>query len=173
MARGGVVPHLAVEVVVEELFLHCSKAFGRSALWDPASWPAKGEVPSAGEIVRSQHPAVTVPAAEIDAALEESAVREPLLTVVSAVAVDPVRGHQHRGPALLTHDAVVGVPVVVRAPARGEHVAEQQPQRLGVGLVRPDDLAVAVDRDPPPADPPGQRRRRPFPQAAQLDRAVR
>ena len=74
MARGGVVPHLAVEVVVEELFLHCSKAFGRSALWDPASWPAKGEVPSAGEIVRSQHPAVTVPAAEIDAALEESAV---------------------------------------------------------------------------------------------------
>src|SRR5215210_3059999 len=33
MARGGVVPHLAVEVVVEELFLHCSKAFARSALW--------------------------------------------------------------------------------------------------------------------------------------------
>jgi PPOX class probable FMN-dependent enzyme len=74
MARGGVVPHLAIEVVVDELFLHCSKAFGRSALWDPASWPAKGEVPSAGEIVRSQHPRVTVPAAEIDAALEESAV---------------------------------------------------------------------------------------------------
>ena len=74
IARGGVVPHLAVEVEVQELFLHCSKAFGRSALWDPASWPAKGEVPSAGQIVRSQHPAVTVPAAEIDAALEKSAV---------------------------------------------------------------------------------------------------
>jgi PPOX class probable FMN-dependent enzyme len=71
MARGGVVPHLAVEVVVEELFLHCSKAFARSALWDPASWPGKGAVPSAGEIVRSQHAAVTVPAAEIDAALED------------------------------------------------------------------------------------------------------
>ena len=74
MARGGVVPHLAVEVAVQELYLHCSKAFGRSALWDPASWPAKGAVPSAGQIVRSQHPAVTVPAAEIDAALEKSAV---------------------------------------------------------------------------------------------------
>src|SRR5829696_6432936 len=48
MARGGVVPHLAIEVVVDELFLHCSKAFGRSALWDPAPWPAKGEVPSPG-----------------------------------------------------------------------------------------------------------------------------
>lgn len=73
MARGGVVPHLAVEVVVEELFLHCSKAFARSALWDPASWPGKRAVPSAGEIVRSQHAAVTVPAAEIDAALDDDA----------------------------------------------------------------------------------------------------
>jgi uncharacterized protein len=74
LARGGVVPHLAVEVTVAELFLHCSKAFGRSALWDAAAWPAKGAVPSAGQIVRSQHPAVTAPAEEIDAALEESAV---------------------------------------------------------------------------------------------------
>ena len=76
LARGGVVPHLAVEVAVDELFLHCNKAFGRSALWDPASWPEKGAVPSAGQIVRSQHPAVTVPAAEIDAALEGSAVAD-------------------------------------------------------------------------------------------------
>jgi PPOX class probable FMN-dependent enzyme len=76
LARGGVVPHLAIEVVVDELFLHCSKAFGRSALWDPATWPGKGAVPSAGEIVRSQHPAVTVPAADIDAALRESAVAD-------------------------------------------------------------------------------------------------
>ena len=76
LARGGVVPHLAVEVVVEELFLHCSKAFGRSALWDAGTWPAKGAVPSAGQIVRSQHPAITAPAVDIDRALEESAVAE-------------------------------------------------------------------------------------------------
>ena len=74
LARGGVVPHLAVEVTVQELYLHCTKAFGRSALWDVTAWPAKGAVPSAGQIVRSQHPKVTVPAAEIDAALEDSAV---------------------------------------------------------------------------------------------------
>jgi PPOX class probable FMN-dependent enzyme len=74
LARGGVVPTLAVEVAVEELFLHCSKAFGRSGLWDTAAWPATGAVPSAGQIVRSQHPAVTVPVEEIDAALQESAV---------------------------------------------------------------------------------------------------
>jgi PPOX class probable FMN-dependent enzyme len=68
----GVTPDIAVEIHVEELFLHCSKAFARSALWDPASWPAKGTVPSAGQLVRSQS-GTQHPAAEIDAALREDA----------------------------------------------------------------------------------------------------
>lgn len=68
LAVRGVVPQLAVEVAVEELFLHCAKAFARSALWDPASWPGRDAVPSAGQLVRSQS-GTTVPAAVIDAAL--------------------------------------------------------------------------------------------------------
>ncbi len=31
-------PTLALVVDVEEVFYHCSKAFLRSALWDPAAW---------------------------------------------------------------------------------------------------------------------------------------
>jgi PPOX class probable FMN-dependent enzyme len=31
-------PALALQVQVEEVFFHCSKAFLRSRLWDPASW---------------------------------------------------------------------------------------------------------------------------------------
>jgi predicted pyridoxine 5'-phosphate oxidase superfamily flavin-nucleotide-binding protein len=69
---AGVTPQLAIEVQVEELFLHCSKAFARSALWDPATWPAKGEVPSAGQIVRSQHK-LPVPAKVIDKMLRRDA----------------------------------------------------------------------------------------------------
>jgi PPOX class probable FMN-dependent enzyme len=69
---AGVTPQLAIEVRVEELFLHCSKAFARSALWDPATWPAKGEVPSAGQIVRSQHQ-LPVPAKVIDKMLRRDA----------------------------------------------------------------------------------------------------
>jgi hypothetical protein len=61
-----------VEVRVEELFLHCSKAFARAALWDPASWPAMCEVPTAGQIVRSQHD-VPVPAKVIDKMLRRDA----------------------------------------------------------------------------------------------------
>ena len=69
---AGVTPQLAVEVRVEELFLHCTKAFARSALWDTASWPAKGEVPTAGQMVRSQHK-LPVPAKVIDEMLRHDA----------------------------------------------------------------------------------------------------
>ena len=72
LAVAGVTPQLAVEVRVEELFLHCTKAFARSALWDTASWPAKGEVPTAGQMVRSQHKLPT-PAEVIDKMLKRDA----------------------------------------------------------------------------------------------------
>ncbi|TQM10988.1 MSMEG_1061 family FMN-dependent PPOX-type flavoprotein [Pseudonocardia kunmingensis] len=70
LAVQGVAPQLAVEVGVEELFLHCAKAFARSALWRPATWPAAGTVPTAGQIARSQS-GTTTPASVIDAALRE------------------------------------------------------------------------------------------------------
>ena len=69
---AGVTPQLAVEVRVEELFLHCSKAFARSALWDAATWPAKDDVPTAGQMVRSQHK-LPVPAKVIDKMLRHDA----------------------------------------------------------------------------------------------------
>jgi uncharacterized protein len=69
---SGVTPDLAIEVAVDELFLHCSKAFARSAIWDTATWPAKEDVPSAGQMVRGQH-GVATPAEVIDAALARDA----------------------------------------------------------------------------------------------------
>ncbi|MFC5140571.1 MSMEG_1061 family FMN-dependent PPOX-type flavoprotein [Actinomycetospora rhizophila] len=61
-------PELAVVVEIDELFLHCAKAFARSSLWDPASWPGRGDVPSAGTMAKSIS-GTHVPAGEIDAAL--------------------------------------------------------------------------------------------------------
>ena len=72
MAMRGVTPDLAVEVQVEELFLHCARAFVRSRLWDVTTWPSRTEVPTGGTIARSQS-GTTTPAADIDAALEEGA----------------------------------------------------------------------------------------------------
>ncbi|MGJ6967631.1 MSMEG_1061 family FMN-dependent PPOX-type flavoprotein [Streptosporangium sp. G11] len=75
MTMQGVTPRLAVEVRVEELFLHCSRAFARSSLWDTGSWPERGEVPSAGKIARSQA-GLKLPAAMFDAVLNRAA-RDP------------------------------------------------------------------------------------------------
>lgn len=41
----GVRPVLALVVEVEEVFHHCSKAFLRSGLWDPATWAPEESVP--------------------------------------------------------------------------------------------------------------------------------
>jgi uncharacterized protein len=73
MVMKGVVPDLAVEVRVEELFLHCARAFVRSSLWKPESWPARRDVPSAGQIAKSVSGA-QVAAEEIDRALEVAAL---------------------------------------------------------------------------------------------------
>lgn len=46
MAVGGRVPKLAIVVQIDEVFLHCAKAFRRSHLWDPASLQDRSEMPS-------------------------------------------------------------------------------------------------------------------------------
>ncbi|NMD57455.1 MULTISPECIES: MSMEG_1061 family FMN-dependent PPOX-type flavoprotein [Tsukamurella] len=38
MAVGDRLPQLIVEVAIEEVFFHCSKAFLRSESWDPSTW---------------------------------------------------------------------------------------------------------------------------------------
>ncbi len=45
-------PVLALEVAVEEVFFHCSKAFMRSALWQPESWEPDA-VPSRARIAQT------------------------------------------------------------------------------------------------------------------------
>ncbi|MFG1638565.1 MSMEG_1061 family FMN-dependent PPOX-type flavoprotein [Pseudonocardia alni] len=64
----GSTPEVAIVVEIDELFLHCAKAFLRSSLWDTATWPGKGAVPSAGKLVKGQYQ-VPGPARAIDAAL--------------------------------------------------------------------------------------------------------
>ncbi|MFP5022818.1 MSMEG_1061 family FMN-dependent PPOX-type flavoprotein [Pseudonocardia phyllosphaerae] len=65
-------PDVAIVVDVEEVFLHCAKAFLRSHLWDPATWPAKRDVPGAGKLIKGQY-GVKGPARAIDAAMNTMA----------------------------------------------------------------------------------------------------
>lgn len=51
-ARDGRRPLTVLRVTAEEVFLHCAKAFLRSGLWQPETWPATRPVPSMGEMLR-------------------------------------------------------------------------------------------------------------------------
>jgi PPOX class probable FMN-dependent enzyme len=45
-------PSVIVEIAVEQIFFHCSKAFLRSSLWKPETW-APDAVPSRAQIAKS------------------------------------------------------------------------------------------------------------------------
>jgi PPOX class probable FMN-dependent enzyme len=46
----GKPPRTAIVVAAEEVYAHCPKAFVRSKLWDPSSWPDPDELPSSAEV---------------------------------------------------------------------------------------------------------------------------
>lgn len=47
-------PKLVLEIAVHEVYLHCAKAFMRSALWKPESWPAREALPSMNQMIHDQ-----------------------------------------------------------------------------------------------------------------------
>ena len=55
-AVEGKVPRVGFLIEVDEVFTHCSKAFLRSALWDPSHYVERSELPSSGEIHRARDP---------------------------------------------------------------------------------------------------------------------
>lgn len=70
----GRAPRAAIVVTVEEVFIHCAKAFRRSRLWDPRAQQDRAAMPSLVEIVRDQAQAPRVAPDELqalEAALEE------------------------------------------------------------------------------------------------------
>jgi uncharacterized protein len=58
----GKPPRTAIVVEADEVYAHCPKAFVRSKLWDPASWPAKHDLPSPAEVTLAhlRDPALTL-----------------------------------------------------------------------------------------------------------------
>ena len=66
----GRVPTAAIGVEAEEVFTHCGKAFIRSELWDPETWPDRDGLPSPAEVLRAHTGSATVE--EAQARLDES-----------------------------------------------------------------------------------------------------
>ncbi len=54
MSVNDRVPKLAIVVKVNEVFLHCARAFRRSRLWNPDYFQDRGEMPSLSKIILDQ-----------------------------------------------------------------------------------------------------------------------
>ena len=46
-------PVLALLIEIEQVFSHCPKAFLRSGLWEPSSWPAADDMPSVAALCKA------------------------------------------------------------------------------------------------------------------------
>ena len=71
MIVQGKRPTLALLVEVREVYFHCAKAFRRSHLWQPETWPDRASLPSLGAIYRDQLK-LDQTAAELDCTLEDA-----------------------------------------------------------------------------------------------------
>jgi PPOX class probable FMN-dependent enzyme len=71
LAVDGKQPTTVVVVTVQSVYMHCAKAFLRSSLWAPETWPARSEMPTLGEILKDQI-AFAATAAETDEALADA-----------------------------------------------------------------------------------------------------
>ncbi|WP_020398730.1 MSMEG_1061 family FMN-dependent PPOX-type flavoprotein [Kordiimonas gwangyangensis] len=61
----GKIPLSVISVEVKSAFLHCSKAFLRSKLWQSDSWPERSALASAGEMFRD-HMELEMPVEDLD-----------------------------------------------------------------------------------------------------------
>ncbi len=71
LAVDGRPPITVLIVSIKACYMHCAKAFMRSDLWKPESWPERGTMPTLGEILRDQL-ALSESAATVDKSLDEA-----------------------------------------------------------------------------------------------------
>ena len=65
LAAEGKPPATVIVVAIKAVYMHCAKAFMRSQLWEPQSWPDRASLPTLGQILKDQL-ALTEPAEETD-----------------------------------------------------------------------------------------------------------
>jgi len=68
----GKPPRAAIVVEAQEVYAHCPKAFVRSGLWEPRTWPDAGTLPTSAEVTLAhlRDPALTL--ADVERAQLES-----------------------------------------------------------------------------------------------------
>jgi len=71
LAAEGKLPASVMVVAIKAVYMHCAKAFMRSELWRPATWPDRASLPTLGQILKDQL-ALTESAGATDRSLDEA-----------------------------------------------------------------------------------------------------
>lgn len=71
LAVDGREPATVLVVKIKAVYMHCAKAFMRSELWSPESWPDRADMPTLGAILRDQI-GLAESASELDDSLDKS-----------------------------------------------------------------------------------------------------
>lgn len=71
-ADRELVPRVAIGVDVDEVFVHCAKAFRRSRLWYPDEWPDLSEMATIACILRDHYELPEMDLAAVEARLADS-----------------------------------------------------------------------------------------------------
>lgn len=71
LAVDGKQPASVIVLKARAVYMHCAKAFLRSELWKPESWPPRASMPTLGEILKDQL-ALAEPADATDRWLEDA-----------------------------------------------------------------------------------------------------
>lgn len=72
MKAKGKQPKLGIGVQVEECYIHCAKAFKRSALWNPATWVSAEERPHIPSILASHANMKGITSKEVERSLQDT-----------------------------------------------------------------------------------------------------
>jgi len=54
LAADGKLPATVMVVAIKAVYMHCAKAFMRSELWKPGTWPERSSLPTLGQILKDQ-----------------------------------------------------------------------------------------------------------------------
>lgn len=72
LSVGGKAPVLALVVDVEEAYFQCGKAFRRSKLWDPESWPDPAAQTPLAKILKDQVPSCEMSLESLDSLIQDA-----------------------------------------------------------------------------------------------------
>lgn len=72
MCAQSKVPQLGIVVEIQEIFMHCAKAFKRSNLWNSESWPKRDTLPTMAEVLKEHIKQEELTVESINQSLKES-----------------------------------------------------------------------------------------------------